>query len=1656
MTGPGTSEGDVPTPTLFKRALSFLRQLWRRVENFVFVLVSLLILLYFLLQSPAVQNWVIGKITNYLSTEWKTKVSIQHVDIAFFDNLVLDGFYIEDQKGDTLLYAEKLVAGLNSNFFSLLRNRLEFNEITLTHARLNIRRVTGEYDNNLQFLLNVFKSEKPPNKERKAFTIRVQNLRLNDVAVLKDDQVRGQSLFFRVPSAAFRIKIFDLKTNVIDVLSAKLDGVVFESKEYPSQPLPAPERPVAKVITQQIDSVFVAVPKTPLRLNIADFELLNGHFSLDKFHVSPKKMTRPEVMDYNHIKADNIDFQATDVSFDEHLTFSCILRNLSAREQSGFQLDHSHANKVVINDTIAALYDAKIRTAGGASLGDTIMLHYNTYSDFRKFNSKVRMDFRLSPGSKIRLGDVAYFSEKIADNAFFIKNAETMADITGLVEGRVNRLNGRKLDIRVGSGTIIQGDFDGNDMNEGNDRLQMLFRFSRLQSDIETIGRIIPGFNPPKAFYKLGHIGFRGEYSILFGYDHILNGYLITDIGSGKLDMKLNLANGREKASYSGRLEMNNFDLANWTGSKDFGKTTFNISIAEGSTGLTLPTIRAKLSGVVDTFYYRGYNYRNVQMNGVFKENIFDGKLEIKDPNIDFTFDGTLNMKDSIPQFLFQADLRRLDLGALNLLDQDWVLSGKVERMSLRARSINDLTGSVMLRDFRILQDGQYVHRIDSFGLISLINERGENRLNIVSDIANGYLQGRFQLAKVFPHLAQLFGRYHPEFAEKLGLKPPDSMVLTDRYEMELQIEDTRALTRLFTKDLDTLRHVSARASVDGPNGIINAALFAPQLKYKGITTRNLSLNLSLEKETGQYSFILPSTQISAKTRLDSISLNGWLSRDELGIKLLSKDNTNRNAYFVEGINLDAVLSMADSLWQLRFNSSKVALFNEEWLINQDNYVRFGEGFLATKDFEFFSENRRILLDSFNQGRGISFSLTNFDLNYINRFLNPKKAVCRGKIYDLDVQVRDIFKFQGISAFVATDTVFINQIPYGEVTGNLDMEHANAPLAWKMFLNYQQQKLRVAGAWLPGGQVAVTVPDVDVTVKPGEFQTNVNAVNFPLSIIETFIPGISKTSGKMDADARLGGTFSRIGMNGAVNIREGQLQIDYLKAMYHLHNQKITLSEYKIWADGDTIWDASEKNMALVQGGIRHDHFKRWQIDCTIESTNNNFMILNTLPEDNALYYGQGIGYFKAAFSGSFNQTNIVIDAITGKESRLYIPLSSTTDLKEVTFITFRDKKMPRDSVQSKTKNFVSRELKGLNLEMNLTVTEAAEVQLIFDEQTGDIIKGRGEGNIKLVINRDGEFKMYGDYNIRRGEYLFTLLNFVNKPFTVAEGGTINWYGDPYGAQISLDATYSENASLYNLIRDEIQLTQQSDPNMEADARKATKVVVTMHLKGDLLKPAISFDLEIPNVAGQIKTLTDNKLRLLRQDQNELNRQVFGLIVVGTFLPSNTNQFLQNSDYVASAFNTLTQVLSNQFSGYLSELATQLFGGAVSSIDFDIAYNEYQNSLSDPGQSSIGRDLQVRLTSGFANDRLTVQIGSQFGLGKPGVATQDGFLGEDVTVEIQLTENRQWRLKVYQRTEPDIIVGQRRARYGLGISFRKEFDTFGELMGGLSDWFKKK
>ena len=74
----------------------------------VLLLIVLPLALSLLLSINAVQNFVVGRAAQFASRKLETVVRIDRVDIGIFDRITLEGLYVEDYGGDTLLYVGKV------------------------------------------------------------------------------------------------------------------------------------------------------------------------------------------------------------------------------------------------------------------------------------------------------------------------------------------------------------------------------------------------------------------------------------------------------------------------------------------------------------------------------------------------------------------------------------------------------------------------------------------------------------------------------------------------------------------------------------------------------------------------------------------------------------------------------------------------------------------------------------------------------------------------------------------------------------------------------------------------------------------------------------------------------------------------------------------------------------------------------------------------------------------------------------------------------------------------------------------------------------------------------------------------------------------------------------------------------------------------------------------------------------------------------------------------------------------------------------------------------------------------------------------------------------------------------------------------------------
>ncbi|MBI3511221.1 MAG: translocation/assembly module TamB domain-containing protein [Bacteroidetes bacterium] len=165
-----------------EKVVKIIKKTGKIIAWFFAVIFVLLIGAYFALKSPACQTWLANKAANYLSKELKTKVSVKSVDIEFFTSAVLKGIYVEDQHGDTLLYASELKAGIHT--FSWNDKYLSIDAIDLTDATVKIKKYKGEHGLSYRFIQKYFQGNDTTTKSGNApWKVELGGIGLHNVTV---------------------------------------------------------------------------------------------------------------------------------------------------------------------------------------------------------------------------------------------------------------------------------------------------------------------------------------------------------------------------------------------------------------------------------------------------------------------------------------------------------------------------------------------------------------------------------------------------------------------------------------------------------------------------------------------------------------------------------------------------------------------------------------------------------------------------------------------------------------------------------------------------------------------------------------------------------------------------------------------------------------------------------------------------------------------------------------------------------------------------------------------------------------------------------------------------------------------------------------------------------------------------------------------------------------------------------------------------------------------------------------------------------------------------------------------------------------------------------------------------------------------------------
>lgn len=1608
------------------------RSPWRWLWRFILILLLIILLLPLLLHFTPFQNWLVDKSANRISKKTNSTVEVGSVDFSIFKGFVFEDVYIsnENAPADTLLQIGSFSSSLTQNILSVIENKVRLRDIKLEGTHFYIKTEKGEQNSNLEkFFSNLSQSKSSGSSGSKPLDIQLGLIAFKDIHIKVENENDLKFLSIDLKSGNIDIKSIDLKNDSFQINKLELLDPIVKMGEGLEEnktivKVEDETNQEAKDSTNAKDSISVSQDSnSELYVGLQELLINGGAFSLDNWNKPLKSDTGNPAIDYDHLSISSIDIDAQSLELRSPLDIELQVNKLSLKENGGFEIEKLEVGKLHFNKKALALEELSLRT-NNSKIEEYLEFNYNDFSDFKDFAKNIKIISAMS-GSKIALSDLNYFFPDLYKSSFFKINKNRSLYLTGIVNGTIDNLEADNLFLTVDNLVELSGALSTISLTDPSKALINMY-VDEFNTSLANLKMIIPGFNPPEQFYKLDPIQFTGDIEGFFN-DFVIYGSLKSNLGIVNLDSRLDTKNGIDGARYSGEIALKDFDVKTWTGNSDFGLATLSARIEDGQ-GLTLESVKTDMRADLEHFEFKDYHYNNISLAGLLEKNLFNGAFTADDPNLSLDFDGTIDLKDKKVKSDFIADIKQIDLTALNLSKDFTSINGKID-LSVNGSTSDDFYGGAKVKNLELVyKEKSFV--FDSLNISSSPDENNSRNLIVNSDLINANIEGYFDFAEIGPAFSNLIYHNHPGWAKKLNInKRQSGIVNAQQFEFDINISDTKDYLELANvKDL-RFKGVTFRGNSDLKNEKVKSVISIDTTTYKNLTFDKLDVNMSNDDVNAEILIDLHQIETASKA-YEPMSFQTIVNGDEIELRL----KTNNVLDSVGQMDIGMSLIPVDDKIVANFKNQDLYMFSTNWEVEENNKIIYGDKYLEFSDLKLSDGYRNIILDDLGN-KGVSLALENFDFLLINGLINYDKIDFTGE-GNVKVKVVDLFEKPQIDAMVRVPEFLLNGVNYGELRVDA-VDREDGVVDALVSLERMEDNMSY-------------VLDVGVNRNTKEIDGDIIVKNGVLSTFEFIIDeGISDTKGTVDIEAKVSGNLDDLKMRGEAEFVNGGTRVDYLGSYMDFGSEKVRITERFINFTGVKIYDKF-KNEAVMRGGIHHDLFTDLTTELTM--TSDRFLALDTEEGHDAAYYGTCFGNMTVNFFGPFSTMDIRVDGTTGEGTVLNIPIQNSYSNFEESFIKFVD----RDTInlQKDTAAIVQGvELEGVDIEMNFTLTEDANVNIIFDERLNDVIKGTGNGDLRIVVSREGDFNIFGDYEVESGEYLFTAWGIVAKPFKVKRGGTITWTGDPINATLNLEAEYDDLSAPTHVFLAEY---FNNNSNLEREAKKRTKVDLSLQLNGTLYNPEVNFDIDLPELQGELRTYADSKLRTLREDDADLNEQVAGLIMFRSFLPSNSfgNVLSTGSSFVQTGYNTLSEFVSSQLSYFLSGFLQEALAesGFVSGIDFEIGFNKNSSVLDGNTNTDnfLPDEVEVHFKPRFQNDKWGFDYGTSFVNAQNSPNTTTNYVIHDFVLEYYLTDDKRLKLRAYGKWDKDEVEFQNEQRYGLGINYRKEFGNLTDFQKSLS------
>ena len=1620
----------------FKKSLKVLGKIFKWI---LFVLIFIFVLVFIVWKVPAVHDYAVKKGTSFFNEKTDGKLSIGDVDLRLPFFIGLEDIALDDPQGDRLAFIDDLE--IYPGWRMLFAKTIRIDEVNLSGVEGKIF-INKNGNFNFDFITNGFADSTATDTAATdtssgGWDFSVGDVNLEAIDFIYADRTTGDSIDLDIGLFELDMDELDLEnqaylaesitienTNVYTQISASGSSESSSDTALPELGLEVLEVSNTNLMLKMGTDEPYHFKLGNLYLNTEEIDLVRNRYFMKELSLADSQFLIPLPPTQEETAGPQTESSSSEAAdFFPDLTVglaNLILDGIEVKAFSGKDTLHH------LRDFQMLAEDLEMGSEGFAADLESLTGAYNEFTNLQEFSGEFAFrpseakaaDVFLEYGdSRINLNALLTYSnvdELISANRF--SNLDASISDTRIARSDIKQIykalemdslpvpaadillsfkaNGNsesvdlnKLNLKTGNSSIAMNAslIAGKDSLWPGDLTLNNLKLNLKKSDLQPF--LAYGGTDPAQIPAYLNAEFSGRYH---SDKAKLNGQLNSAYGTISIEAEGDgwaaAKQGLTLHAGSERLEIGKYLDMPETLAADFSLIATTEDITD-----SIPHICAEME--VDTLNYAGYKYSDI---------LFDAELTNQDALFAFSIEDTFVTADIGGYVDFSSDIYAS-------------LSGQIDGVDLQGLDYaqKDIRGTL---DFRA-QYRQDSAVTDAYAYINDILFVKEGvRFSLQPITASFYTcpdSTAAHLKAGFMELNSVSNRgvdsLTTAIAEVLARGDNESALDTTAYwRADFKTDNLDEIGELFVPQLKEFKPSSANINFSaGDNTLMAEALF-PGIRYGSISLDSLSIN-SNDTDSGTVRQIHIDRVAYDTLALRSLDLKSERTKQGADLLLTINSDTASNYYRI-GANMEADSLYLRNGYSLQFSDTLI-LNGKKWNSDDDCCIRSNEDGLSLESFHLFRNEKSIRLEKSGNDSPLVLEAEKFPIRTIVGMFNTEADILSGSLFG-KISLNTDGSFEGDG--------YINDWKVsGAEFGKLTWQASRQENAFRTKIHNIGEMIDfvIEGDIIPQND---TISALDLT-----FRLN----NFDLKTLENLLNNsIAEADGSLQGEIAIGGTTGRPELEGSIGFRNVSLKPEMSEAKYSVENEELVIKPTELRLNEFTITDPNNSDLTM-DGKITHDNFLNPVLDLSI--TGKDFILADLAESADLGFYGKLVADIDLSIEGGLTAPTVNADIRINKPTDFSYIVTTSVDqeaFEQSLLVWTNFEEEPADEILTRDKEEESETgnilLNNPKIKGNLEIDKSAIFQVMIDTTTGDYLQIRGSSRLSIDYDRAGTLRFNGVYEVADGFYQLSFYDVVKKRFDFREGSRLVWNGEPTNATIDFTAVYRQRTSIASLML--------TDPNAsyETTYQQQLPFLVLLNIDGELLDPEISFGIELAESAqGALNGSVQARLNDLESNESELNKQVFALLVLNSFLPqgggSPSNNIVANQ-----ARNSASQILTNQ----LNTLSDKFVKG----IDINFDVNSYGGSA---GEGNT--DLSVNLAKSFADDRIIVKVGSTVALEQDNArAAQSQQVMTNVEVEYLLTPDGRYRLIAFSKTDLEDIVIGRITRSGGGFVFQKDFDRF--------------